>query len=84
MMPVAEGNSSDFVGARELELMKKPGRGKYGHIAIKTNSLVRAIAHLELQGAVFDRASLVEKNGKPTAIYLADEIAGFAVHLVQK
>ena len=26
----------------------------------------------------------VVKNGKTTAIYMADEIAGFAIHLVQK
>ena len=83
-MPVAEGNSSDFVGAKEFEIMKKPGRGKYGHIAIKTNSLGRAIAHLEMQGVKFDASSLVEKSGKKIAIYLADEVAGFAIHLVQK
>ena len=28
--------------------------------------------------------SMVNKNGKNIAIYLADEVAGFAIHLVQK
>lgn len=80
----AVGNSSVFAGARRMEIMKKPGRGKYGHIAIATNTLPRAIAHLKARGVKFDESSLVEKNGKKTAIYLKEEIAGFAVHLVQK
>ena len=80
----AVGNSSVFAGARRMEIMKKPGRGKYGHIAIATNTLPRAIAHLKARGVEFDESSLVEKNGKKTAIYLKEEIAGFAVHLVQK
>ena len=78
------GNSSVFAGARRMEIMKKPGRGKYGHIAIATNTLPRAIAHLKARGVEFDESSLVEKNGKKIAIYLKEEIAGFAVHLVQK
>ena len=80
----AVGNSSVFAGARRMEIMKKPGRGKYGHIAIATNTLPRAIAHLKARGVEFDESSLVEKNGKKIAIYLKEEIAGFAVHLVQK
>ena len=56
---VAPGNSSIFVGNKEFEIMKKPGRGTHGHIAIKCNSIDRAV-------------------------YLADEVAGFAIHLVQK
>ena len=80
----AVGNSSIFAGARRMEIMKKPGRGKYGHIAIATNTLPRAIAHLKARGVEFDESSLVEKNGKKIAIYLKEEIAGFAVHLVQK
>ena len=64
--------------------MKKPGRGTHGHIAIKTNNVDRAIYHLGLRGVKFDMDSKVVKNGKTTAIYMADEIAGFAIHLVQK
>ena len=33
-MKVAPGNSSIFVGKKEFEIMKKPGRGTNGHIAI--------------------------------------------------
>lgn len=81
--PVKEGNSSNFVGTG-YELMKKPGRGSHGHIAIGTNSVARAKWHLEQRGFKFIEDSAVIKNGKLTAIYLEDEIGGFAFHLVQK
>ncbi len=80
---VKDGNSSTFCGTG-FECMKKPGRGTNGHIAIATNSLKRAKWHLENRGFTFDEDSLVVKNGKEIAIYLKDEFAGFAIHLVQK
>lgn len=83
-MKVAPGNSSIFVGKKEFEIMKKPGRGTHGHIAIKCNNVDRAVYHLGLRGVKFDMSSMVNKNGKNTAIYMADEVAGFAIHLVQK
>lgn len=81
--PIKEGNSSNFVGTG-YELMKKQGRGANGHIAIGTNSVPRAKWHLEQRGFKFIEDSAVVKNGKLIAIYLADEIGGFAFHLVQK
>ncbi|MEG2930465.1 MAG: bifunctional 4-hydroxy-2-oxoglutarate aldolase/2-dehydro-3-deoxy-phosphogluconate aldolase [Ruthenibacterium sp.] len=83
-MAYAVGNTSVFSGDKEIEIMKKQGRGTHGHIAIGTNTLGRAIAHLKSRGVVFDESSRTEKDGMPTLIYLADEICGFAVHLVQK
>lgn len=80
----AAGNSSIFAGKKSLELMKGPGRGKYGHIAVGTNVIDRAVAHLKLRGIAFAEESRVVKDGKTVAIYLAEEVAGFAVHLVQK
>ena len=82
-MPIKEGNSSNFVGTG-VEINKYMGRGKHGHIAIGTNSVKRAKWHLEQRGYKFIEDSAVVKNGKLIAIYLEDEIAGFAVHLVQK
>lgn len=81
---VKDGNSSVFAG-KYIEVMKKPFLGKHGHIAISTNSVLRAQAFLERQGFEFstDTAKTNDK-GKLMAIYLKDEIAGFAVHLVQK
>ena len=78
-----DGNSSIFC-ASYLELMKSPYLGKNGHIAIGTASLPRAVAYLERKGVAFNKESeKFDAKGKRTAIYLKDEIAGFAVHLVQ-
>lgn len=76
---VAEGNSSIFCGSRAIEIMKKQYLGKNGHIAIGTNTLPRAIAYFKSRGFEFN-----EETASPKAIYFKDEIAGFAVHLVQK
>ena len=72
------GNSSIFVGSG-VECMKSPYMGKNGHIAIGTNNLDRAVYHLSRQGVEFN-----ESTHKPKAIYLKDEVAGFAIHLMQK
>ena len=78
------GNSSIFAGI-EVEAMKSVGRGANGHLAIGTNSVVRAKNYLEsVKGVKFVEESAVVKNGKLIAIYMEGEIGGFAVHLVQK
>jgi 2-dehydro-3-deoxyphosphogluconate aldolase/(4S)-4-hydroxy-2-oxoglutarate aldolase len=48
-----------------------------GHIAVVTNSLMRAIAHLEQTGIVFDPDKMPE-------IYLKEKILGSVVQLIQK
>ena len=55
------GNSSIFSGTG-FELMKKPGRGTNGHIAIATNYIERAIYHLEKRGFEFDKESTGRQN----------------------
>lgn len=78
------GNSSIFAGTG-IEVMKQPYLGQKGHIAIQTNYIDRAIFHLEAQGFTFNEESRkYGKNDKLVAIYLNEEIGGFAVHLVQK
>ena len=73
-----------FVGSL-IEMMKNPGRGTCGHIAIQTNYLARAMYHLEKRGFVFDESSFkYDAKGNITVAYLKDEIAGFAVHFNQK
>lgn len=81
---VKEGNSSIFAGSY-VEVMKKPYLGEKGHIAIATLHIGRAVAYMERNGFAFD-ASTAKKDaaGNLAAIYFADEIGGFAVHLVQK
>lgn len=77
------GNSSVFAGT-EIEAMKQIGRGSKGHIAIGTNSVVRAMNYLETVKSVkFIEESKTYKNDKLIAVYLQGEIGGFAVHLVQ-
>lgn len=78
------GNSSDFAG-KAVECMKKPGRGKNGHIAIGTNSVDRAAYHLGRQGVEFlEESRMVDAKGRTKAIYFKQELSGFAIHLVQK
>ena len=78
------GNSSIFAG-KAVECMKKPGRGLCGHIAIATNSVDRAVYHLGRQGVEFlEDSRVLDAKGKTKAIYLREELSGFAVHLVQK
>ncbi|MCE5344528.1 MAG: bifunctional 4-hydroxy-2-oxoglutarate aldolase/2-dehydro-3-deoxy-phosphogluconate aldolase [Eubacteriales bacterium] len=80
---IKDGNSSVFAGDT-FEMMKKPFRGTHGHIAIGCNDIKRACWHLERRGFAFDEESAMIKDGKIRAIYLKDEIAGFAFHLLQK
>ena len=77
------GNSSIFCGVKEFELMKHGGKGTKGHIAIAVSDLDRGIHYLTQRGVKFDENSLVIKDGKKIAIYLENEIAGFAFHLMK-
>ena len=67
-----------------FEVMKIPFRGENGHIAIACNSIKRARWHMERRGFEFDDSSAIMRDGKLRAIYLKDDIAGFAFHLLQK
>ena len=78
------GNSSDFAGSM-VECNKAPGRGANGHIAIGTYNVDRAVYHLGLQGVRFDESSRkTDAKGNTKAIYLQDEVGGFAIHLVKR
>jgi len=81
---VKDGAGSVFAGD-SIEAVKNPAPGAHGHIAIATNSIVRAMAHLERSGVVFDYANAKkDADGNVIAIYMQEEILGFAVHLLQK
>ena len=81
--PIDEHKNANFVG-EGFEVMKVPFRGTHGHIAVACNSIKRARWHMERRGFEFDDESAIMKDGKLRAIYLKDEIAGFAIHLLQK
>lgn len=82
-LPVKAGNSSNFV-TPGIEVMNSPYLGANGHLALRTNSIDRAVADLEAKGYAMDPDSAKYKNGRLTAVYLKQEIGGFAVHLLQK
>ena len=84
-MPAKVGNSSVFAG-NAVEYMKTPYLGKKGHIAIRTNYIERAVNYMEtVLGVEFaEETAKKDAKGNLKAIYLKEEIAGFAVHLVQK
>ena len=84
-MPVKDGNSSVFAGTA-VEVMKNPYLGKCGHIAVKTNYIERAVNYLStILGVAFNEETAKrDDSGKLKAIYLEEEIGGFAVHLMQK
>lgn len=82
--PIDDRGPGIFTGSY-VEAMKTPGRGTKGHIAVKTNSVVRAMYHLGKKGFKFDESSAVYKDdGSLHLIYFEGEFGGFAVHLVQK
>ena len=64
--------------------MKHDGKGEKGHIAIACNDVDRAIWHLQRRGFQFDESTRTMRGEKTGFIYLRDQIAGFAVHLIQK
>lgn len=82
-MPAKVGNSSIFAGTA-VEVMKQPFKGKNGHIAIRTNYIERAVNYMTTVLCVEFEEPKKDDKGKYKAIYLKEEVGGFAVHLVQK
>jgi 2-dehydro-3-deoxyphosphogluconate aldolase/(4S)-4-hydroxy-2-oxoglutarate aldolase len=82
-MPLHEGNSSNFAGTG-IEVNKRAGLGIHGHIAIKTNNIRRAVSYLERIGVAVDMNTAKGPAEAPVAVYLAEEIGGFSIHLLQK
>lgn len=82
-LPIKEGTSSIFAGS-SFEVLKSKYLGEYGHIAIKTNDISRAISYLQRKNISVLSDTAKEKDGKLMAIYLDMDISGFAIHLLQK
>ncbi|WOC31368.1 MULTISPECIES: bifunctional 4-hydroxy-2-oxoglutarate aldolase/2-dehydro-3-deoxy-phosphogluconate aldolase [Caproicibacterium] len=67
-----------------FELMKTPGRGTNGHVALGVSHLQRAVDYLQLRGVSFDDSSRqYAEDGSLRLIYLQEEFGGFALHLSQ-
>jgi len=82
-LPIKQGNHSNFV-SNSIEVMNSQFLGSNGHIAIRTNSIPRALAELEAKGFQADPSTAKFQGEKMVAIYLEQEMGGFAIHLLQK
>lgn len=76
--------ASSFFASPGFEIIKNQYLGRHGHIAIATNSIYRAIAYLERKNIFILPETAKEKEGKLIAVYLDQEVSGFAIHLLQK
>ncbi len=81
--PVKEGTISIFAGPG-FEVIKNKYLGEHGHIAIATNDIHRAIAYLKKKDISVLPETAKKKDGKLKAVYIAQEVSGFAIHLLQK
>lgn len=83
-LPVNRDTGISVFAGKEIEVMKGCGRGTRGHIAFSCNYPARAVSYLKSQGVSFDESNAkFDENGNLMLIYLANEIGGFAVHLVK-
>ena len=77
-------NPSSIFSDTYVETMKTPFLGTKGHIAIAVNSVERAKAYLEQKNIAFNEDSAVYRpDGKMQAVYMAQEVGEFAIHLVR-
>lgn len=79
-----EKKGSPFAGSG-IEAMAGKGPGTHGHLAFYTPDMDQAIRYFEEKGIPinYDSAKRTE-NGDIYVIYLKDEIAGFAIQLINK
>lgn len=71
--------------SERIEIMKQRGAGTLGHIAVGANDAEAAKKYLEAKGVEFDENSASYlPDGRLKLIYIKQEIAGFAFHLLQK
>jgi 2-dehydro-3-deoxyphosphogluconate aldolase / (4S)-4-hydroxy-2-oxoglutarate aldolase len=81
--PGKEGAASIFASS-QIEITKVKYPGQFGHLAVRTNSVPRAIHYLKQRGFEVDLNTAKYKEDRMTAVYLKEEFSGFAVHLLQK
>lgn len=77
-----EGAGSIFI-SDAIELLKAPFRGEHGHIAIRCNSIERAIPFLRARGIAAVPDTMKSDKGVIKSGYLDLSIGGFAIHLVR-
>lgn len=77
--------SKGWFGSELVEVMSEgKKRGLHGHIGVQTNNVDRAKRYFEARGYKFDESTAdYDDKGNLKFIYFADEIGGFAIHLVK-
>ncbi|RGY98532.1 VOC family protein [Clostridium sp. AM58-1XD] len=79
-----EKKGSPFAGA-SIEAMAGKGPGTHGHLAFYTPDMNQAIHYFETIGVDINYESAKRnENGDIYVIYLKQEIAGFAIQLINK
>ena len=78
------GGNPNFMLDSAMEICRTPAPGAFGHIAVKTNSILRAARYLEKRGVEFDWENAKRKGDRLVALYCKKQYGGFAVHLLQK
>lgn len=79
-----EKKGSPFAGSA-IEAMAGNGPGQHGHIAFYTPDMEAAIDYLEGKGIEINHDSAKrDENGNIYVVYLMQEIAGFAIQLINK
>ena len=79
-----EKKGSPFAGSG-IEAMAGKGPGLHGHLAFYTPDMDQAIRYFEEKGIAIDYDSAKRtEEGNIYVIYLKDEIAGFAIQLINK
>lgn len=82
-LEVRKCSASTFAGTA-VECMNSNRFGEKGHIGFAVNSIVRAMAYLSAKGIEFDNESIKrDSKGNITCIYLKEQFAGFALHIVK-
>lgn len=83
-LPIFPRKNCFFAGTA-VKAMKFPFLGTKGHVGIATNSMARALYHLAKQGVAVDEEHFkYDDKNVLNAVYLKDEIGGFAFHIVRK
>ncbi|MCR4620802.1 MAG: bifunctional 4-hydroxy-2-oxoglutarate aldolase/2-dehydro-3-deoxy-phosphogluconate aldolase [Clostridiales bacterium] len=81
-LQVKESADAFMVGG-EFEICKQKKPGKFGHIAIGVNNILRAIRQFTDRGYELE-TPLLDDKGEIKAAYLKQEVCGFALHLLRK
>ncbi|MGE5613612.1 MAG: bifunctional 4-hydroxy-2-oxoglutarate aldolase/2-dehydro-3-deoxy-phosphogluconate aldolase [Bacillota bacterium] len=82
--PENEGEGSIFCD-KHFEILKQSASDSFGHVALRTNFVHRAVSYFESQGVLMDWDTAdYSGDGKLKTIYFKEPIGGINMHLLQK